>query len=156
MKHFTSLFAFLTVLALAFAATAPAQVTTTLSFPNVTSRPLMTFHAAIDSVDTLTSSSFGLYEFDAGSLVDHPLSYGRLISSAGTPRVSVFLDGSFGLNTWVAADTLMTTDSVKTFGTGVIELYKKYPKYRLRILGTAGNRSDTELDLIIYASKRYY
>lgn len=116
---------------------------------------LFTFRVLVDSVGSTTTNSFTLAPYDAESFVTYPVSYGKMITSAGMPRVSVYVDGSYGFSTWATVDTLFTSDSLTTFASGTFDLSNKhFPYYRLRVIGTAGNRKDAVLNLVLYKPKK--
>lgn len=118
---------------------------------------IFTFKVMVDSLNTYTTSAFTLSHFDAESFVTYPLSYGKLLSSTGLPKVSVYIDGSYGFATWGVVDTIMTTDSIKTYKIGTLDLNNNHcPWYRLRVVGTTGNRRNTNLDIVLYAPKKTY
>jgi hypothetical protein len=159
MKRFTSKFLLMLtmILMLASISSAPAQVMPkTLSAPSVNT-PLLVYHFSIDSLSSDSSAAFSLAPYDAESFYTYPLSYAKQLSSAGTPKVTLLLQGYYGFGTWGTIDTIFTADSVTTLSFGTIDLNNKHcPWYRLKGNGTTGNRRDTKLDFGIYASKRPY
>ena len=150
MKHLKSLFAVIAVLIATMSVTAPAQITTSFVQPNVSSKATVTIHANVDSLTTYTSGPFGLSGYDAESFYTYPLAYGKKLASAGTPKISAYIDGSYGFSTWTVVDTILTTDSVTTFASGTLDLNNKhFPQYRVRIIGATGNRRDSQVDLVL-------
>jgi len=116
------------------------------------------FTCTVDSLDTLTSSSFTLGKFDAVSWTTMPFSLEYLLTSVlGTAKITGYVQGSFDGSNWHAVDTLFTDFTTETRTRATIDLNNhKRPYYRVIIYGVALNRPDTVLDLYWYAYQESY
>jgi len=124
----------------------PGDVATTLRFT-----------AAIDSIDADTSRTFSLYKWDGPhSWTTYPIRAQRNFNSAAAGvEITTYIDGTFDGVAWTAVDTLGT--EVTTEGKTIVEFDlngKRFPYYRMRLLGSTPNRSDATADWIWYLYHR--
>lgn len=166
MKHFSSLPILLLVSLIAFTAV-PQSITHTVTreFNTVTVEAIAEFED--DSLATLFTHpfSFGGFQADTDSSAPYPFRYIHLFkSTAGLPRISVFLQGgpsASDTSNFVNIVTLDTGDSVETLSNSTIAITQalKYPYYRLKVVGYAGayqpyNRSDATAKIWLYAYRK--
>lgn len=118
------------------------------------------FEVEVDSLENYTSKAFSLSPYDADDFSEyHPLHFGKVASSAdGTPRVFVYIQGTYGDGNWFTVDTVAVADSVETYNTGTLDLNaKKCAAYRVVFDGITGytdNRLDTVYKLSLYAYRK--
>ena len=111
----------------------------------------------IDSTATVYSEVFTLNGWDQGISATVPVYWTRLLASAkGKPRILIVLQGTNDETNYLAVDTLsVNADSTETYGTGSMSLNSyRFAKYRFKITGTAGNRTDTYAKFEIYIPYR--
>lgn len=118
---------------------------------------------SIDSLNTYITDPFAITSFKSDtSLI---VGYSKILTSAGIPRVTVYLQADMGDNNWFTFDSLTYKDSVKTYNRAEKTIYTIAPSYRFYIVGhaTAGtspiykaNRRDTRISLVLYAVNRRY
>ena len=115
------------------------------------------FVASVDSLSDYTSKAFYLDDYDAESFFSYPLSYGVILSSAGTPHVFLYIQGTIGDGNWFTVDTVAANDSIKTYATGTLDLNnKKCFAYRVYADGITGNRLDTQLTFSLFVYRKEY
>lgn len=98
---------------------------------------------SVDSVTTTTfSRPFSLPSTITESTV--AIYFSKLMTSAGTPKVTTIIQGSDDNVNWAAIDTVGgVSDSLKTVTTGTIDLNSaRYWFYRFQFKGETGNRRD--------------
>lgn len=104
------------------------------------------FSGKVDSLSTIYSKTFPLM-VSADSI---KLNVGRKLASAGTPKVSIVLQGSLDNTNWDSLLTFYTSDSLKTYSSKKSGTTSIYPNYRLKMYGTAGNRRDVTFEFYLY------
>ncbi|MCA0388483.1 MAG: hypothetical protein LCH52_08310 [Bacteroidetes bacterium] len=104
------------------------------------------FSGKVDSLSTIYSKTFPLM-VSADSI---KLNVGRKLTSAGTPKVSIVLQGSLDNTNWDSLLTFYTSDSLKTYSSKKTGTTSIYPNYRLKMYGTAGNRKDVTFEFYLY------
>lgn len=119
--------------------------------------PTLRFTAAIDSIDADSSRAFSLQKWDGPySWATFPFRAQRNFNSAAAGvEITTFIDGSFDNIAWSACDTLGT--EVSTEGKTIVEFdlnNKRFPYYRMRVVGSTPNRRDATADWIIYLYHR--
>lgn len=124
---------------------ASAQVTTSKSSWGIYDEILTISYSEIDSIDTDTSASFTLAKFNNVSFSDMPIKVQyQAVSTLGTPKLTVYIDGSFDGTNWVRVDTLVTDLTSEAVTQADLDLNnQKYPYYRQTASGVASNHSDT-------------
>ncbi|HEX2866113.1 MAG TPA: hypothetical protein VHO03_03675 [Ignavibacteriales bacterium] len=101
----------------------------------------------VASTDTLTSAEFSLPEYDGVNWkTDPPIFAAQLTgTSTATRKITTQLLGSnFYQGSFVVVDTLLYKDSVNTEINKTFDANgKKYFRWKLRIIGAAGNNNTT-------------
>ncbi len=133
------------------------------------------FTGAVDSVGTLYSKAFNLRKYDGvhwgvaqdavASSATAPGYWNALrfpfkvryqaTSVLGSPKLSAYVQANFALDStdanWANVDTLFTDLTAETVADIDVDLNdKKYPWYRLKIVGVALGRSDQAIDIKKY------
>lgn len=121
------------------------------------------FTCIVDSVDTLTSETFSLARYDGYAVhADSATGLGQWIrpevpagwlatSSAGTPKVTAYVQGSYDESNWFNVDTVATDLTAETLQKGTLQLLRYLvPYYRVVVYGVATNNPDTVFDLRLY------
>ena len=119
-----------------------------------TDEQILAIYGNIDSLNTYFSDpsiSFNGFINDTTIALAY---FKRLNSVKGVPKVTVILQCDYGNGNWQTSDTLFKADSIETVIMGTKTISKIAPKYRVYIVGTAGNRRDTMLDLVLYSERR--
>lgn len=160
LRHFLTLAVALLV---AFASSVQAQNGdgdfTTDAVPSlVPSGELLTFVCPLDSVDLDTSKAFSLGRYDYGIRAGQSISVERVITSAGTPKITTYIDKSFDKTNWLACDTIGTDVTSKTRTVIQVDLNASTagsaPWYRMRAIGVATNTHDSIIYYKFYLHHR--
>ncbi len=125
--------------------------TKNMSKGNPVEGQVWTFAGNCDSTLTLTSATIDLSQYDA-LFSTYPLQFVIVMDSDETIKVGCIVYVSGDNSTWLAADTIMTADSVQTAITKTISLNINAPFMRLAFKGATGN-VDTDISGYIYARK---
>ncbi len=108
----------------------------------------------VDSLTTYATNELTLTSFNSDtSLI---FTYSKVLTSAGTPKVTAYLQAAYKDGNWFTLDSLTSKDSIKTYNRGSKTVYTIAPTYRFYVIGAAGNRRDTWLELTVFSYKRKY
>jgi hypothetical protein len=110
---------------------------------------IIRFTCTVDSLDTLTSSAFQLGKYDHLSWTSLPFSLTyQATSTAGTPKLTIYVQGSMDGTTYAAVDTICTDYVAETLTKTTLDLNNiKYAYYKIIVYGVALNNSDTAFDM---------
>lgn len=114
---------------------------------------VITFACSVDSIDTLTSRTFSMTEFDGmadSTFSEVPMAY-KVSSSAGTPKVTVYIQGSYDDENYFSIDTIATDQTAETLQKGFVDVFKYIvPYHQVVIEGIETSRADTEFKMWLY------
>ena len=119
---------------------------------------MLTFTCSVDSVDTLTSSTFSLAKYDGYKelyssqevSIETPYAY-IATSAAGSPKITCYIQGSYDESNWFVVDTLCTDLTSETLAKSTAQLFRYHvPYYRAIVYGIALCRSDAVFDFRFY------
>lgn len=121
---------------------------------------MIVFTCAVDSVDTLISSTFSLAKYDgsyyttdtSGNAIFQEVPYAYIATSAlGSPKLTTYIQGSYDQSNWFVVDTLCTDLTSESLTKGTAQLFRYHiPFYRAVVYGVELNRSDTIFDFRFY------
>ena len=110
----------------------------------------------VGTSDTIVTRTFGLQEYDGyvypndGSKRSAPYAY-IATSESATPEVVIEVEGSYDNENFFIIDTPVDSVTAETLQNGTSTIFSTVvPYYRIRIIGTASNASDTEFDFRYY------
>ena len=92
------------------------------------------WYVLLDSLQTYNSKHFSLNKYDNESYYTYPPQFARLLtSSAGTPKVTAIVQGTYDQSNYTNVDTLMNANSTETFTRGSFNINDwKFPLYRIQ------------------------
>jgi hypothetical protein len=160
MKTTGLLFAFLLVLVSLMTFPADAQTTTVKQTKLGAGGGLLLYQGTdIDSTATVSSDWFTMADYDDQSFVTYPPTIAILqTSTTAKPHVTTTIEASFNAeDVALILDTLETVaDSAETLQITTLTTFSsyKFPYYRIKSVGEAGNRADVYKEVWIYIAKK--
>ncbi len=143
------------IIMIIFAANGFAQKSITVDKKyNTTDYELYHIITPVDSLYTYATNELTFTSFNTDTTLIYE--YSKVLTSAGMPKVTVYLQASYKDGNWFTIDSLTSRDSIKTYNRASKRVTTIAPTYRLYVVGNTGNRRDTQLEITLFAYKRKY